>query len=167
MKNPHTLFVAAGLAAGCSSAAGEGPLVINEVASHNLTTLQDASGAYPDWIELHNRGGSAARLAGRWISDDATDPLGYRFPDDAPEVGRGEYLVVFADEDTEQGPLHLSFALDSGGGEDVVLFGPVEDDMPVLDEVLALPALDADQSFARTADGWITTAEPTPGEPNE
>ena len=71
---------------------------VNEIMASNtrawpeITDFED----YPDWIELHNTGSSEASLAGYFLSDDADDPLLWRFANDAT-IPAGGYLVISAD----------------------------------------------------------------------
>lgn len=171
MKNRHTWLLVASTLPACAPGSGGAlaALTLNEVMVHNTSTLQDASGAWPDWIEIRNDSGRDVPIALSWITDDHADPLKHMFPEDAPAVPARGYLVVFADEDVEQGPLHLSFALDAQGGEDVALFGPVDDDLPEIDALIEVPAAEPDVSYARNPEGsdeWSLTATPTPGAAN-
>jgi len=69
-------------------------VVIHEVLAINEDGLRDADGDASDWIELRNRGATPARLDGWHLTDDATFPEKWRFPDVVVEPGG--FLVVFA-----------------------------------------------------------------------
>ncbi len=102
------------------------PLVINEfVASNNSTSgISDPQGQYEDWIEIYNYGHTAIDLGGMYLTDELSDPTRWRIPDDSPAVttlGFGEYIVIWADGDTQDGPLHAGFKL-SAAGEQIGLF---------------------------------------------
>ena len=92
---------------------------INEIMASNGQTLSDGDGNSPDWIELFNAGPGAVDLTGWHLTDDASEPEKWRFPEvSIPENG---YLVVFAsgqDRDDyvdANGSLHTNFRLTTGG----------------------------------------------------
>ena len=58
----------------------------------NTSTLRDAEGRYPDWIELHNTSDFAINLERYGLSDDPLEPVKWRFPHVVLEGGG--YLVV-------------------------------------------------------------------------
>src|SRR5512138_2196057 len=74
-------------------AAITGP-VISEFVAQNQSSLRDADGDTSDWIELVNLATTATNLAGWHLTDDATRPAKWTFPDTPLEPGA--YLVVFA-----------------------------------------------------------------------
>jgi hypothetical protein len=80
-------------------------------------------------------------------------------------LGPGEYIMLWADGDEEQGPTHTSFRL-SKAGESVALFDA--DGATLLDAAHFGPQT-TDVSYGRTADGsdsWQSFAPPTPGRSN-
>ena len=138
-----------------------GDLVVNELQALNDSTVADEEGEYDDWVELHNRGDEAISLAGLYLSDDATDPWAFPLPD--ATLGAGEYLLVWCDNDPEQGPLHAPFAL-SGDGESLIL----SSDDAIVDQV-DFGSQETDVSLARLPDGfgaWVACTTPTPGAAN-
>ncbi len=114
---------------------GSFPLCINEIMPENLAAHADETGAYPDWIELHNPSDAGVSLAGWTISDG--DPARHALGD--LEVPAGGFVVLYADGFPSLGPAHLSFSLDADGEEvelyapdgtgSVVVFGPVAGDL--------------------------------------
>ena len=141
-------------------------VVINEIVSQNATGLQDETGAYPDWIELYNLESRAVDLSGYFLTDDVYTPLKWMFPEGTTIPANG-YLVVFADSDPEQGPLHTTFNLDAAG-EFIGLYGTGLMGNPELDG-LDYPPFAEDFSFGRLPDGeadWGVLWPPTPGEAN-
>ena len=121
----------------------------------------DASGCpeFDDWVELHNPTEAPLSLVGVRLSDDADRPDRFVLPQ--VELGAGEYAVILADDQPEQGPWHAPFKL-SGGGETLVLSAA---DGTLLDQV-TFPAAAADESWGRTDGMWVTQRHPTPGEEN-
>lgn len=141
---------------------------VNEVMSSNATVLADELGAYPDWVELYNPGDADVDLSGWWLTDDVADVFKWLVPD-AVTIPAGGYLVVFCDNDTEEGDLHASFNLAAIGGEDVALFGPNVLDNPRVDALEDMQALPVDVALARNPDGgptWEIDGGPTPGASN-
>ncbi|MBN1926399.1 MAG: CotH kinase family protein, partial [Prolixibacteraceae bacterium] len=90
-------------------------IVINEFCAVNNSTIADENGEYNDWIELYNAGGEAVNIAGLYMTDNFALPRKFRFPNTDPELttipSKG-YLLLWADNDEEQGILHLNFKLD-------------------------------------------------------
>lgn len=90
-----------------------GQFVLNEVMPANTTTLSDNLGTYPDWIELYNTGTQAASLEGFGLSDDASDPFKWTFPEVSVETN--EFLVVFASgSDAASSVVQWSTLIDKG-----------------------------------------------------
>lgn len=70
-------------------------VVVNEVQSSNSSTCYDEDGAASDWVELYNTGTEAVDLGGWGLSDKASKPFKWTFPEDC-QIGPGEHLRVFA-----------------------------------------------------------------------
>jgi hypothetical protein len=139
-----------------------GALQLNEVLAKNVDGVTDEHGDAEDWIELRNGTAAMIDLAGYWLSDDPDATSGWRFEGATP-VAPGAYLLVWADGDTDDGPLHADFGLDAGG-ETIVLGAP---NGSVVDTTTT-GTLEADVSWARRPDGGETwsLATPTPGDQN-
>jgi len=106
-----------------------GSLVINEFMADNESTVADQDGDYDDWIELFNNSPETINLSGYHMSDDATNPGLWAFPDTT--IAAGEYLIVWADKDEDQEGLHADLKL-SASGETLVLSDP---NLNLLDQV--------------------------------
>jgi hypothetical protein len=137
-------------------------LVINELMANNNETIADEHGEYNDWIEIYNRGASPVNLAGLGLIDhmDGTEALLFGDTSLAP----GAYLLVWADEQPEQGPFHAPFKLDADG-EDVFLF-----DGGVIVDQTTFYSLNSDESYGRLPNGtgeWQVMNQATPGTSNE
>lgn len=138
-----------------------GDIVMNELMADNATTIVDEAGEHDDWIELVNRGTEPVSLDGLFLSDDETDPWVYALP--ATTLAPGEHLLVWCDNDPEQGDLHADFRL-SKDGESVHL-STREERL----ETITYEALAPDAARMRLPDGtgeWITCEHGTPGEAN-
>lgn len=138
-------------------------LVLNEFMASNSSTIADASGAWPDWIELYNPTDAAVSLGGWSLTDDLLIPDKHVL-DASLSVPAGGFLLLWADNDLDEGAAHIDFKL-SADGEQLGLFAP---DGTALDSLEFGPQL-TDLSTARQPDGaatWIVTDAPTPGESN-
>ena len=140
---------------------------INEFMTDNATALAD-NGTFPDWIELYNAGSKTVDLSGYWMTDDLENTFNWQIPNGVT-IEAGQFVIIFADNDIDQGEFHASFQLDQLGGEDIGLFGLNVDDNPLIDSVQDFTVLAEDESLARTPDGsgnWQPTSAPTPGASN-
>jgi hypothetical protein len=165
---------------GATTATTEGEFFINEVMPSNHTTIQDETGAYPDWIEIYNAADGPASLGGYWLGDDPnpepdpgasqSDLLRVQLPDHFVVPAHG-VILLFADNDESQGDNHLPFNL-AAEGEWVILSDPQANQVDAVQwgpEVGPPEVAPGDQSLARTVDGagqFVWCATPTPGQPN-
>ncbi len=93
-----------------------GSLVINEFMASNQTTVQDPTGAYPDWVELYNNSSNTISLSGLYLSDNAGLQTKWAFPV-TTSMAPNSYLMVWLDGDTLQNGIHANFKLSAGGDE--------------------------------------------------
>ncbi len=124
-----------------------GQVVINEFMAVNTETQVDPNGDFEDWIELHNNTTQPFSLKGLYLSDNAVNPLQWKFPDYATIPANG-YVIVWADNDTTQSGFHANFKL-SANGESIVLSYV---DGTVLDSITFIDQL-ADISMQRCPNG--------------
>ena len=90
--------------------------LITEFLASNDEVLLDDNGNSSDWIEIHNAGNSAGNLQGFALTDDPAVNDKYIFP--SVTVGAGQYLVVFAGDDTAPSTgndLYTGFGLGASG----------------------------------------------------
>ncbi len=140
-------------------------IVINEIMAQNRLTVSDESGEYDDWIELYNPTGRTLNLSGMFLSDDPDDPTRWRLP--AVEIPAQGFLLIWADGDVDQGPLHAGFSLNSDG-EVVALFDAIANGNALLDSI-EFGEQQADVSYGRYPDGSASLErfrKPTPGTSN-
>jgi len=140
-------------------------IVINELMSSNDLTINDEVGDFEDWIEIHNPTDAAVNLGDYFLSDNSTSTTKWTFPEYALQPG--EFLLVWADRDLQDGPFHTNFRL-SSGGEEVLLFKEEPDGIRWVDGI-TFPVLPSDFSYGREADAqlpWILFSTSTPGETN-
>ncbi len=141
--------------------ASSSPLILNEIMANNASTLADPDepDAYEDWIEVYNPGAADVDMGGMYLTDDASDLTRYAIPAGVV-VPAGGYLLFWADNDNEEGDVHLNFAL-SRGGEDVLLVAA--DGITVIDRV-SFGEQTTDRSYGRSPNGtgaWVGM-RPTP-----
>jgi hypothetical protein len=141
-------------------------IVLNELNAFNQD-FPDEFGQLDDWIELYNADTMAVNLAGYYITNLITNPTRFMFPPVASQttIQPGEFKILWADQNTVQGPLHLNFQLTETGGF-LGLFAP---DAETLIDGVQYPALDSLKNYGRLPDGndnWKYIFYPTPGAPN-
>ena len=141
-------------------------LYINEFMADNDNGIVDETGEEEDWLEIYNPGPGDVALGGMFLTDNLDDPTKWEFPDLTLEAGA--FLLVWCDDDEEDGPLHTSFGL-SRHGEEVGLFAALVDGNAPIDGVVFGPQ-ETDASLARVPDGgstWVVTGDSTPGDSND
>ena len=110
------LFFGLAFGCGCSQKQSEesNAIVINEFLASNQSGLEDEDGTKGDWIELKNTSDESVSLGGWSLTDDATIPNKWNFPDVV--IGPQAYVVVFASgKDRKATTLHANFKLSSSG----------------------------------------------------
>lgn len=140
----------------CYTCPGSMPASISEIMV-NDSTLADEVGEPEPWIEIFNPSAEAVDLTGWTLSNDFTRRNAWTFP--AISIPRHETLVVFADGDVDQGPLHTSFTLAPESGE-IILTMPDG----VTDGGFVYGASGADHSIVYdwAVGGYVVTNNPTP-----
>ena len=123
-----------------------GDLVINELMSNNNSIVFDENGDYEDWIELYNTTNFPISTKGLYL----TDTISYLHKWELPNhiIHPNSYLVIWADDDQNQGTIHSNFKL-SNQGEKIILSNT---DSTIIDSVSFLTQLE-DISFARNPNG--------------
>ena len=139
---------------------------LNEFMATNTAFLEDPDepGEFPDWIELHNPLSDAVDIGGLYLTDDLALPTKYQIPFGVILPGDG-YLVFYADNDIEQGPLHTNFKL-AAAGEVVAVFDA--NGVTLIDAITFGSQL-TDVSFGRFPSGsgpWGFMSTPTPSATN-
>jgi len=98
----------------------DGPyLFVNEIMASNETTIADEEGEFDDWVEIYNEDDVAVSLEGYYLTDNIENQDKWAFPN--VEIQPNGFLLVWADDDVEQGELHADFKL-SKSGEDIYIF---------------------------------------------
>ncbi|HET90272.1 MAG TPA: hypothetical protein ENN99_05975, partial [Chloroflexi bacterium] len=152
-----------------------GPMVLlNELMPHNTTVLPDEAGEYEPWIELFNPGLVRFDVGGMSLqltSTVAPTPTRWTLPP-GTVIPPGGFLLVWADGEPDQGPLHTDFHLAVPSVTVTVTLSLLDKplfDSALIDQRVYLPsAVMTDTSLGRTEDSaatWITFTAPhaTPG----
>lgn len=145
------------------------PVVINECVTYSLGGLLDDAGELEDWVEIHNLSEEAIDLSGYYLTDRLNNPTKWRVPIDAGSDAVIEpqgYLLLWADDDSEQGWNHMKFRLNNDG-ESLVLRSP--DGFTIADSV-HFGASQPDDSYARIPNGtgsFEWGSNPTPNQCND
>lgn len=142
-------------------------LRINEFMASNVSCcpdVQNGTDEFDDWIEIYNAGTTSIDLAGMYLSDNPDNPFKSRIPGDDPAattIAPGGFLIIWADEQAEQGPAHANFKL-SAAGEYIGLFYR---DGRTIDEYTFTGQAENRSSGLSTDGGatWIVFPNPTPG----
>ena len=143
-------------------------LIINEFLASNDACCTDQSGDYDDWVELFNDSSDPIDIGGMYFTDTPGDDNPYLIPNDESStttIPAGGYLIIWCDDDQEQGVLHVSKKL-KAKGESVILID--SDGITVVDSV-TYESQTTDISMGRNIDNmdeWIFYNNPTPGAAN-
>jgi len=129
-------------------------LVFNEiVASNNLS--QDEFGETDDYIEIYNNGDKDVNIAGWFITDMPGNNTLLQIPatdlskTNIPSKGR---IVLWADDQANQGVLHLGFKLSKEGETLVLAKTNYLGAITVIDSV-SFPYMEQNLSYSRVPDG--------------
>ena len=148
------------------------PLYISEFGASNATVIADEDGAFSDWVEIYNGGGSAVNLDGWYLTDTFALKTKWRFP--AVTINAGQYMIVWASDKRRAipgSPLHTNFKL-SSAGEYLGLIRP-DGITAESDYYPVFPVQVVDVSYGYTYVGGVLQPGarryftiPTPGGPN-
>ncbi|MEL6657390.1 MAG: CotH kinase family protein [Bacteroidota bacterium] len=140
-------------------------LAINEYMASNDVTIADEEGEFDDWLEVHNYGSTSINLSGYYLSDNPDLPTKWPFPE--VNLEPGEFLLVWADDDEEQGALHTNFKLDADG-EFIGIFDTDNNGNQLIDGT-DFGVQVTDEAIGRLPNGTgaFQQVSPTPGASNE
>ena len=134
---------------------------INEFLARNDATNMDEQGEFDDWLELYNASEDTVILDNHFLTDNPDNLTKWSFPESGLTIAPYEYLLIWCDNDDEQGDIHTNFKL-SGSGEFIALTNP--DGETIIDSLTFAEQI-ADISYGRYPDGseiW-QLMNPTPG----
>ena len=150
-----------------SNTLAQDAIYINELLAANTAVLADEAGEFDDWIELYNATDHPIDVGGWYLSDDIDARTKARLPQHRPDLTNippGQFLLIWADNNPEQGALHLPFRL-SRNGEWLCLCRP---DCTISDS-LTYTVQRTDVSWGRRRDAefdWCFFSSPTPMKTN-
>jgi hypothetical protein len=143
-------------------------LIINEFLASNDACCSDNFGDYDDWVEFYNDSNEPIDIGGMYFTDTPDDDSPYLIPSTDPSsttIQPGGYILLWCDDDQEQGALHVSKKL-SKGGEAIILLD--KDGSSVITSY-TYESQSTDVSMGRDPnnnESWIYFNNPTPGSVN-
>ncbi|KAF0200885.1 MAG: hypothetical protein FD170_3166 [Bacteroidetes bacterium] len=140
-------------------------LYINEFMASNSTTIADEYGEYDDWVEIYNGSNQDIWLGDKYLSDNLNNPVKWAFPDTT--IAAGGFLMVWADGQPAQGPMHTPYKLDKDS-EEIGIFNNLASGYAQIDAII-YTSQSTDISMGRVTDGafeWKFFSNPTPGSSN-
>ena len=164
MKKTLLLLGGALLSVSGMFAQGAKNIRINEVLTNNTASVVDEYGSREAWIELENTSFTTYNIRGMYFTTDRSvlDPqmsVPERIKrmsvipsgDPRTQIGGRQHLVFFCNSNPAQGKLHLSLPMPISEPVWLALYNGNATEL--IDSV-SIPALVADQSYARHASGW-------------
>jgi Na+-transporting methylmalonyl-CoA/oxaloacetate decarboxylase gamma subunit len=148
---------------------------INEVLTNNTASIQDEYGQREAWIELENTSFTTYNVRGMYFTTDRTvlDPnmsVPERIKrmsvipngDPRTQIGGRQHLVFYCNSNPTQGKLHLSLNIPMS---EPLWIGFYNGNATELIDSVSIPALAADQSYARHDNKWVVKSAEnvTPG----
>ena len=148
---------------------------LNEVMTNNTASIQDEYGQREAWIELENTSFTTYNIRGMYLTTDRSVlnpqmsvPERIKrmtiIPNGEPrtQIGGRQHIVFFGNSNPAQGKLHLSLKVPMS---EPVWIGFYNGNAEELIDSVTVPALAANQSFARHGNQWsVKSAENvTPG----
>lgn len=140
------------------------PPVINEVMSSNLSVIADTHGEFDDWMEIYNPGSDTLDLAGYFLTDNLVLPTRFQIAQgtSSSKIPPHGFLLLWIDDDPEQGILHTNFKFNSTG-DFIALISP---DGETIVDSLHIPVLAQDISWGRSYDASPQFISFSPSTPN-
>ncbi|MFN9115404.1 MAG: lamin tail domain-containing protein, partial [Bacteroidota bacterium] len=142
---------------------GSNGVVINEIMAQNNSTITDEAGDYEDWIELYNNNNFPVDLSGYYLTDTVAALAKWQIPA-GTVIPANDYLIIWADNEALDGPLHASFKL-AAEGESVILSNP---NLLLVDQInYSLQTVDMGLARVPNGTGSFVIQEPTWNSNNE
>lgn len=136
---------------------------INEVCASNSDTYFDEYGEADDWIELHNTSDTTIDLSNWRIGKNESFEESYPLPPAEDLILEpNAFVILWADNQSTQGPSHLPFQLNNEGD-----FLTLYNDAGEIIDQPYIPLHHVNNSWGRTSDNeWRNFVTPTPLEEN-
>jgi hypothetical protein len=140
-------------------------LFINELMCDNDTTIADEYGEYDNWVEIYNGDDAPVFLGDKYLSDNLANQNKWKLPDVTMQPG--DFLVIWADGQPEQGPFHADYKLNDEG-EELGIFDNETTGYFLIDSVSwGIQSIDISWGRQHDADpDWVFFSLPTPGYSN-
>ena len=153
-------------------------IVINEVMTNNTLSIVDEFGERNAWIELENTSYTSYNVRGMFITTDrsvldkslsASERISRMSIIPSGEertlIGARQHLVLYCNSNPAKGKLHLSVPVSLSEPLWIALYNG--NGVELIDSV-SVPALNADESFARNGQKWVVknSDSVTPGTEN-
>ena len=166
MNNLKKLLLSSALLASTTAVMAQGAMNIriNEVLTNNTASIQDEYGQREAWIELENTSFTTYNIRGMYFTTDRSvlDPnmsVPERIKrmsvipngDSRTQIGGRQHLVFFCNSNPAQGKLHLSLTVPMS---EPVWIGFYNGNAEELIDSVSVPAMAADQSYARHGNQW-------------
>lgn len=145
-------------------------IFINEFMASNDNIYSDEYGDFDDWIEIYNSTQNSIDIGGWYITDNFLVPDLWQIPDSEPIITTilpNSFIIIWADNEVEQGVLHVNIKL-SSTGEQIALVKQIGDDFIFIDSI-TYPEQFVNISYGRYPDSseeWMNFDIPTPGYSN-
>lgn len=88
-----------------------GPLVVNEIMPSNNSYLYQSDGQTYDWVELKNISSEAINLSEFAISNDSSDPLLFKLPEQVLQPGELVVIILSGNTELTGRYIHAPFSL--------------------------------------------------------
>jgi spore coat protein CotH len=140
-------------------------LFINEFLADNDSLYADEFGEYDDWIEIYNGDDIPVWLGDKFLTDDLANFDKWQLPD--INLMPGYFIIIWADNDPEQGVRHANFKLEKNG-EEIGIFDAAVTGYMLIDSV-TFGMQTENISYGRNPDGgpvWQFFSPPTPNAGN-
>ncbi len=143
-------------------------LRLNEFLVINDSSYVDDFGIHSPWIEIFNTAYNSVDIGGRYLTNDLANPTMYYIPKGDPrtQIAPRSYLVLWADDQTTRGILHLNF--DLRDSKVVALFDA--NGRTLIDKAIIPDSHTSDITFGRLVDGgpkWGFLPQNTPAANND
>lgn len=149
------------------NSAANSSLIINELMPKNSSNYADAAGDFQDWAEVYNAGSAPINIASYFLSNRWSEPDRWPMPNVTLEPG--QHMLLWCDDEMDEGPLHTSFTLN--GSEDELYIFQKEDEAWRLTDSISWTNAPENNSFGRAIDGdsnwiWFEHQSANPPTPN-
>ena len=133
---------------------GRSALRINEVMVENNNSIVDDYGRRGAWIELFNSNFAPLEISSVYLTNDKNNKKLYPVPlgDVNTRIPKRQHIIFYADGEPNKGTFHTNFTLKPGQDNWIGIYDANGETL--IDEVVIPASLTADQTWARSEDGY-------------